>query len=91
MARAGSSRRGDEMGGSAMEDRDRDVAGVGAPLVPVDTRIVGGCRAAGGAIARPACLRCGSPDAMRLERASTNANTCYRCRECGHIFSPVGG
>ncbi len=80
------------MSGSAMEHSDDgDGPGVGAPLVPVETRIVGGCRVAGSAIARPACLRCGSLDAMRLERASTNANTCYRCRECGHIFSPVGG
>lgn len=36
------------------------------------------------------CLRCGSEDTMRLEKARVGANTCYRCRDCGHIFSPVG-
>ena len=38
----------------------------------------------------PACLRCGSVDTLRLEKARVEANTCYRCRGCGHIFSPVG-
>lgn len=36
------------------------------------------------------CLRCGSDDTVRLEKARVEANTCYRCRGCGHIFSPVG-
>ena len=35
------------------------------------------------------CLRCGSGDTTRLEKARIEANTCYRCRSCGHIFSPV--
>ena len=34
------------------------------------------------------CLRCGSDDTLRLEKARVEANTCYRCRGCGHIFSP---
>lgn len=37
-----------------------------------------------------ACLRCGGVDTLRLEKARVEANTCFRCRGCGHIFSPVG-
>lgn len=37
-----------------------------------------------------ACLRCGSDDTVRLEKARVEANICYRCRGCGHIFSPIG-
>jgi predicted RNA-binding Zn-ribbon protein involved in translation (DUF1610 family) len=36
-----------------------------------------------------ACLRCGREDTVRLEKARLEANTCYRCRGCGHIFSPA--
>jgi hypothetical protein len=48
---------------------------VGAPVVP-----------------RPlvVCLRCGGESTVRLEKTLVGANTCYRCRGCGHIFSPVG-
>ncbi len=37
-----------------------------------------------------ACMRCGGEDTVRLEKARIDANTCYRCRGCGHIFSPAG-
>jgi predicted RNA-binding Zn-ribbon protein involved in translation (DUF1610 family) len=37
-----------------------------------------------------ACMRCGGEDTVRLEKARIDANTCFRCRGCGHIFSPVG-
>ncbi len=37
-----------------------------------------------------ACLRCGGIDTFRLEKARSQANTCFRCRGCGHIFSPIG-
>jgi DNA-directed RNA polymerase subunit RPC12/RpoP len=35
------------------------------------------------------CPRCGSTDLVRLERLRQRDNTCYRCRPCGHIFSPT--
>ena len=35
-----------------------------------------------------ACMRCAGGDTVRLEKARIEANTCYRCRGCGHIFSP---
>ena len=34
------------------------------------------------------CPRCGAEQPIRLERVEPTANTCYRCRSCGHIFSP---
>ncbi len=34
------------------------------------------------------CLRCNSLSTVALDKMATNANTCYRCRACGHIFSP---
>ena len=51
-------------------------SGNGVGSAPVDFSVV--------------CLRCGGDDTVRLEKARTEANTCYRCRGCGHIFSPVG-
>ena len=37
------------------------------------------------------CPRCGSTDLVRLERLRQRDNTCYRCKPCGHIFSPSAG
>ncbi len=34
------------------------------------------------------CPRCENDAPVRLEKADPQANTCYRCRTCGHIFSP---
>ena len=34
------------------------------------------------------CPRCSNEVPVRLEKADPLANTCYRCRSCGHIFSP---
>lgn len=34
------------------------------------------------------CLRCGSPTTIALDKMVDDANTCYLCRGCGHIFSP---
>lgn len=34
------------------------------------------------------CPRCSNDAPVRLEKADPLANTCYRCRTCGHIFSP---
>ena len=41
-------------------------------------------------VSHATCLRCDSDDTVRLEKARTEANTGYRCRGCGHIFSPIG-
>ena len=41
-------------------------------------------------VSHATCLRCDSDDTVQLEKARTEANTCYRCRGCGHIFSPIG-
>ena len=35
------------------------------------------------------CLRCNSLSTVALDKMANNANTCYRCRACGHIFSPL--
>jgi predicted RNA-binding Zn-ribbon protein involved in translation (DUF1610 family) len=34
------------------------------------------------------CPRCSNDAPVRLEKADPLANTCFRCRTCGHIFSP---
>ena len=34
------------------------------------------------------CPRCDETDAIALEKLRPHFNTCYRCRLCGHIFSP---
>lgn len=34
------------------------------------------------------CPRCGSRTVFALEKADPDGNTCFRCRPCGHIFSP---
>lgn len=35
------------------------------------------------------CPKCGSSEAIRLDKLRSRDNTCYRCKSCGHIFSPV--
>ena len=40
------------------------------------------------ALTRQQCPRCGESASLRLEKADPQAHTCYRCRPCGHIFSP---
>ena len=37
------------------------------------------------------CPRCEDADAIALEKLRAHFNTCYRCRVCGHIFSPGSG
>ena len=34
------------------------------------------------------CLRCNSLTTIALDKMVADANTCYLCRTCGHIFSP---
>jgi predicted RNA-binding Zn-ribbon protein involved in translation (DUF1610 family) len=34
------------------------------------------------------CPSCSNDAPVRLEKADPLANTCFRCRTCGHIFSP---
>jgi ssDNA-binding Zn-finger/Zn-ribbon topoisomerase 1 len=38
---------------------------------------------------RAPCPRCGRVDLLELEKLRVRDNTCYRCRACGHIFSPA--
>ena len=35
------------------------------------------------------CPRCALEDVVPLEKLRPHFNTCYRCRQCGHIFSPA--
>ena len=35
------------------------------------------------------CPRCLSLDTVSLDKVDARANTCFRCRGCGHIFSPA--
>ena len=44
--------------------------------------------AAAPAITSP-CPRCASTDLIGLDKLRRQDNTCYRCRGCGHIFSPA--
>ena len=37
-----------------------------------------------------ACPRCEVRDSIALEKLRAHFNTCFRCRLCGHIFSPRG-
>ena len=37
------------------------------------------------------CPRCGSAELVRLDKLRERDNSCYRCRACGHIFSPSAG
>ena len=39
----------------------------------------------------PWCPKCGSSEAIQLDKLRDEDNTCYRCRQCGHIFSPAAG
>ena len=34
------------------------------------------------------CPRCDSDFTIALEKLRERDNTCYRCRTCGHIYSP---
>ena len=35
------------------------------------------------------CPRCDSKELVRLDKLREQDHTCYRCRTCGHIFSPA--
>ena len=39
-------------------------------------------------ISRPPCRRCESDDLVRLDRYNIRDNACYRCIDCGYVFSP---
>ena len=43
--------------------------------------------------ATSSCPRCGSTERVRLDRLreADNYCYCYRCRRCGHVFSPAVG
>ena len=46
---------------------------------------------AGGEDADPGarCPQCEETDSIALDKLRQHFNTCYRCRLCGHIFSPA--
>ena len=35
------------------------------------------------------CPRCASTELVMLDRLRDEDNYCYRCRPCGHVFSPA--
>lgn len=37
------------------------------------------------------CPRCDDDEPIALDKLRAEFNTCYRCRLCGHIFSPGSG
>lgn len=37
------------------------------------------------------CPKCGSDKTVQLDKLRPFDNICFRCRSCGHIFSPGGG
>ena len=37
------------------------------------------------------CPRCGSAELVPLDKLRPEDHACYRCRRCGHVFSPVTG
>ena len=55
-----------------------------------EDRLTGGLRELGGGEmdVEVVCRRCGSNRVVGLEKLRPEDNTCYRCRPCGHIFSP---
>jgi len=60
-------------------------AGAGIPREVV--RIVDSLPAQGERCGRR-CPRCLVWDTVPLDKVDLTGNTCYRCRGCGHIFSP---
>ena len=61
-----------------------DVAG---SALAGDGLVAGAAIASGDEDSSP-CPRCSNDAPVRLEKADPLANTCFRCRTCGHIFSP---
>ena len=37
------------------------------------------------------CPKCGSDKTIQLDKLRPHDNSCFRCRSCGHIFSPGRG
>ena len=52
-----------------------------APLVDVDVEESVGI----------VCPSCGTVSVVELQKLRPDDHTCYRCRRCGHIFSPAPG
>ena len=61
----------------------------GSPRYQPASQAVG--ESSAGAVATSPCPRCGSKELIRLDRLRERDNFCYRCRLCGHIFSPAHG
>ena len=43
-----------------------------------------------GSPAPATCPKCGTDRWVRLDKIRPADHTCYRCRGCGHVFSPGG-
>ena len=54
-----------------------------AALTPTHTQV--------GNDAECTCPRCQSTALVILDRLRDEDNYCYRCRPCGHVFSPAAG
>ena len=71
-----------------------DSAGEPVPAPGSPAPSMGGQSGAGGPAdaagqAGSLCPRCDRADLLALEKLRARDNTCYRCRPCGHIFSPA--
>ncbi len=71
------------MTGTQPIEKPAQIAGDAETAVPYRTRAYGGQR-------REAhCPRCVSLETISLDKVEATADTCFRCRNCGHIFSPT--
>ena len=41
-------------------------------------------------LSRQFCPRCGSEKVTELDKIEAQYNTCFRCNDCTHVFSPLG-
>ena len=72
-------------GGEAPNDQAE--ARVAAPATPTADAAAGRVDQEDGS----SCPRCGSTEHVRLDKLRERDHSCYRCRACGHIFSPSAG
>ena len=69
----------------------RESSGMLGASVPDETQPVGdpgNSNAASYSTARVICPKCGSELATQLDKLRPEDHTCFRCRRCGHVFSP---
>ena len=54
-------------------------------IIGLGQRKAGGTAGAG---AWPGCPRCGAENPVKLDKSDSKSNDVFRCRSCGHVFSP---